>query len=303
MYHYVRQINNSMYPKIKGLEIDAFKRQINYFEKKFHILTASEFIDGLINQKEIKENSLLLTFDDGLKDHFLNVFSILKKNGLQGLFFPSSKPLLEKKILDVNKIHFILEKNENLTILTKEILEFIKLNKDEYDLSEPEEYFTRLSKPNRFDSGEVIFIKRILQRELPIELRTNIVNELFKKYVTEDEISFRDELYMSKDDIKKMAEDGMYFGSHSHSHEWHTQLNDLQIKNELEKSYNFCSTINHTEKRLIFCYPYGNYDTRVIECVKNQGYVAALTTDVGETNLVSNQAYNVKRYDTNDFPQ
>ena len=85
MYHYVRPIKNSVYPRVKGLEIDAFTQQINYFKKNFHVLTASEFIDGLINQKEIKENSVLLTFDDGLKDHFLHVSSILQKNELQGL--------------------------------------------------------------------------------------------------------------------------------------------------------------------------------------------------------------------------
>ena len=60
MYHYVRPIKNSVYPRVKGLEIDAFTQQINYFKKNFHVLTASEFIDGFINQKEIKENSVFL---------------------------------------------------------------------------------------------------------------------------------------------------------------------------------------------------------------------------------------------------
>ena len=30
MYHYVRDLNNSRYPDIKGLDINLFKEQINY---------------------------------------------------------------------------------------------------------------------------------------------------------------------------------------------------------------------------------------------------------------------------------
>ena len=33
IYHYVRKIKNSNYPKIKGLEIAGFKRQLDYLEK------------------------------------------------------------------------------------------------------------------------------------------------------------------------------------------------------------------------------------------------------------------------------
>jgi len=303
MYHYVRPIKNSKYPAIKGLELDSFIRQINHLKKKFHILTATEFLDGLINQEKIKKNSILLTFDDGLKDHYSHVHSILKKNQLQGLFFISSEPTLKRKILDVHKIHFILEKNENRNNLVNEIFQAIKKNKEEYDLSSPEEYFSKLSKPNRFDSGDTIFIKRILQRNLPHKLREKIVNDLFIKHVTEDLNSFREELYLSKDEINEMAENGMYFGSHGHSHEWYTQMNEIQLKNELETSFNFCSKINYNENRLIFCYPYGNYNEQVVENVSKMGFVAGLTTDVGDAELVSNCAYTIKRYDTNDFPQ
>jgi peptidoglycan/xylan/chitin deacetylase (PgdA/CDA1 family) len=303
MYHYVRPIKNSKYPSIKGLELDSFIRQINHLKKNFHILTATEFLDGLIDKEKIKKKSILLTFDDGLKDHYSHVYPILKKNQLQGLFFISSEPTLKRKILDVHKIHFILEKNGNRNNLVNEIFQEIKKNKDEYNLLSPEEYFSKLSKPNRFDSGDTIFIKRILQRNLPRKLREKIVSDLFIKHVTEDLNSFREEIYLNKDEINEMAENGMYFGSHGHSHEWYTQMNEIQLKNELKTSFNFCSKINYNENRLIFCYPYGNYNEQVVENVSKMGFVAGLTTDVGNAELESNCAYTVKRYDTNDFPQ
>jgi len=51
------------------------------------------------------------------------------------------------------------------------------------------------------------------------------------------------------------------------------------------------------------CYPYGSYDKRVIDKIKNLGYKIGLTTEVGDAELNSENAFTLKRFDTNDFPQ
>jgi len=38
MYHYVRPINDSKFPGIKGLELDGFKRQLDYLKENFNIV-------------------------------------------------------------------------------------------------------------------------------------------------------------------------------------------------------------------------------------------------------------------------
>ena len=38
MYHYVRNFKNSLFPNIKGLDIDEFKFQINYLKKNYNII-------------------------------------------------------------------------------------------------------------------------------------------------------------------------------------------------------------------------------------------------------------------------
>lgn len=45
MYHYVRDLKNSCYPGIKGLDYELFKDQIAYFAKKFHVITMEEVIN------------------------------------------------------------------------------------------------------------------------------------------------------------------------------------------------------------------------------------------------------------------
>ena len=38
MYHYVREIKGSQFPKIKGLEFEGFKRQLDYLEKHYNLI-------------------------------------------------------------------------------------------------------------------------------------------------------------------------------------------------------------------------------------------------------------------------
>ena len=47
MYHYVRDLKNSRYPEIKGLDYDLFKEQISFFKNNFHIIKMEELIDAV----------------------------------------------------------------------------------------------------------------------------------------------------------------------------------------------------------------------------------------------------------------
>ena len=92
MYHYVRSVTNSNHPNIKGLEVDGFKRQLDYFQENNSIVSAEDVIDASYNSKKLPSNPVWLTFDDGYKDHIDYVLPELKKRGLQGSFFPPARP-------------------------------------------------------------------------------------------------------------------------------------------------------------------------------------------------------------------
>ena len=267
MYHYVRPLKFTSFPKIKGLEKENFIRQIEFFKKKFKFITANDILDGIYENKTISSNSILLTFDDGFKDHYNHVFPILKKYDIQGLFFPPGKPIIEKMVLDVHKIHHILAKANDLNSLINEIFVFINENKKKFKLKEPEEYFKDLAIANRFDSKEIIFIKRIIQRELPEKTRGLLVNKLFKKFVTKNEMGFSEQLYLNKDEIDEMRENGMFFGSHGYSHQWLSHMSEQNLNEELGKSLEFYDRINPNGKK-IMCYPYGDYNESVVTKIK-----------------------------------
>ena len=219
VYHYVREIKNSQY-KIKGMEVEDFEKQIKLFKKKYVPIGIRDIVEAINDNKKISENSILLTFDDGLKDHFQNVFPLLKENNIEGLFFPSSKPIIEKMVLDVHKIQFILAHIDSVEKIILEIKKHLDYFKNEYEIYSFNEYYRKYAIKNRFDSKEIMFIKKLLQKGLPRELRSKIVDILFKKFVTNNEEKFSKNLYLSIDEIRQMKQSGMNFGSHSYSHYW-----------------------------------------------------------------------------------
>jgi len=303
MYHYVRPIKGTENPEIKGLELNSFLKQIEYFKKKFNFITAKQFLNCIHKNKPIPENSILLTFDDGLKDHYQYVFPILKKLKIQGLFFPPGQSIDEEKILDVHKIQFILSKFKNTKSIIDEIKNLIKKNEEEYQLDSFASYETRFATDDRFDSNEIVLIKNLLQKILPRKLRNNFTDELFKKYVSEEQKQFAKDLYLSHNDIEEMIEEGMFFGSHGYSHEWFSFLSKDEIEIEIENSLSFLSKIKNFGSELIMSYPYGNYNEYLIKKIKDAGFIAGLTTEVGEAYLNLENSFTLKRYDTNDFPQ
>ena len=155
MYHYVRNLEDSRYPEIKGLELDLFIKQIEFFIKNYNIVTMEDVIDCEKGKKQLPEKSLLLTFDDGYHEHFTNVYPILKCYGVQGSFFIPAKAILEHTLLDVNKIHFILASLVDSTELVLDLKNDIIKNKEKFGLKDFNSYFNEYATSNRFDKKEV----------------------------------------------------------------------------------------------------------------------------------------------------
>jgi len=299
VYHYVRPIKNSKY-HINGMEVEDFEKQIKFLKKTYNPITATDVVDTLKNKQKIPDNSILLTFDDGLKDHVKYVYPILKENGIQGIFFPPGKPILEKMVLDVHKIHFILATITDVNVIIDEIKEYLEKLKDNPTIETFDFYYKKFAIANRFDPEGIIFVKKLLQKGLPSEFRENLTDQLFTKYVTNNEQNFSEKLYLSMNDIYKMKKDGMVFGSHGYSHYWMDTLDENELTREFSRNKEFLSKISGNN--LLLCYPHGAYNDRVMKKIQESNFQFALTTEVGDANLDGENQFKLKRFDCNDFP-
>lgn len=308
MYHYVRDLKNSRFPEIKGLDVCFFKEQLAYLEKHYHFVTAEQVIAAFKKEEKLPPKAVLLTFDDAYIDHFTNVFPILEHHKIQGCFYPPVKAITEHSVLDVNKIHFILAATpkDRINNLINKIKQLLFQYREEYNLQTYEYYFEKLAVANRFDSKEIIFIKRLLQVELPEKLRNIINSRLFTEAVKMEEESFSRELYMNKDQMRCMVDCGMHVGSHGYDHYWLGSLKKEKQEDEIQKSMDFIQEIGGNLNNWTICYPYGNYNEDTIEILKKKHCQFGLTTrvDLASTDSEEEDAvFKLPRLDTNDFPR
>lgn len=307
MYHYVRPIIGSEFPNIKGLEFEGFKRQLDYFQQRFNIVTVEEIIYSIKNQKKLVDNACWLTFDDGYKDHFKYVLPELLKRNLQGSFFPPKEAIVNDIVLDVNLIHHILAKCDDFYKLRMRLEQLCELNSiQKIDLKK---FWDIYGVANRFDDRNIIYIKRILQHALPEDIRKKIINILFNEYVGISEKKLSSMLYMSIDEIKHLVNSGMHVGVHGAKHYWMNRLNIKGQELEIQESLNFIKEISSSTKDWIMCYPYGAYNSDTLSLLKKYGAIIGITADVTteakvrEANLVMDNLLTLPRFDTNDFPQ
>lgn len=298
MYHYIRKIRGSRYTHIKGLELEDFKRQIRFLqENRFEFVSLEDVITG----NRITDKSVLLTFDDGYIDHYLNAFPILEQNNIKGVFSMPAKILRERKALDVNKIHYILACTEIIKLREKLFKQLDYYRGIEFEYPSNQELYSELAIADRFDNKDTIFVKRLLQHGLPEKLRMIITKELFEEFVTDREAAFVEELYMNFDQIKMMKRHGMEFAIHGYDHYWMDYLNEIDLIEDITKALDVFDGIIDSHDWCC-CYPYGGYNDEVIQKAKSLGAASGLTIDVSVYHPDQDDLYKIPRLDTNDFP-
>ena len=300
MYHYVRPIASSRYPGIKGLEYNDFQQQIDFFTENFNIVSADDVCDALDGKTNLPPRAMLLTFDDGYRDHFDYVLPVLMKYNIRGVFAMPAKILAERRLLDVNKVHFILAAADYKDIIVelKQLIGYYRGK--EFDIPSFEDLFAQYAHAFRWDSAEVIFIKRILQTGLPERLRNILADELFDRFVHISEDIFINDLYLTMEQVQMMKNCGMTWGVHGYEHNWIGKLNPVEMQNDINKALDFFKDV--LDEKWYMCFPYGSANAESIDYIRKKGAGWGVSTECRIADLKCDDRFFLPRLDTNDFP-
>ncbi len=306
MYHYVRDLARSRFPEIKGLDLAGFREQLGYIRRHYDVVSAEELMAavgcaGRGEPWDLPRNAALLSFDDGYADHFRYVFPLLDESGLPGCFFPPVQAVAERKLLDVNKIHFLLASGADVRSLLADVLRRVDACRKELGIEPEEALRARWCRPGRYDPAEVIFLKRLLQTVLPPALRSEILAGLFAAHVTADESGFAEELYMGPDHLRCMVRHGMYVGSHGYSHVRLGWLSEEEQAVEIDRSLEFLAAVGSDAGSWVMCYPYGDSSDSLLQLLRKRGCAVGLTTEPGLASEDRDPLL-LPRLDTNDLP-
>lgn len=295
MYHYVRDTKENL-PYFKSLHIDDFIKQLDYFEEKFGI---ASYEDVLKVKSGMPVDKVLLTFDDGVIDHYNFVFPELMKRGKVGIFYVPTLPYIENKMLDVHKTHLVLG-----AVNASKVLKTLESLIDD-NMIEHRDEFECKTYIHQSNDECTLRVKRILNYFLSYDYRTEVIDKLFSELLG-DQTDFCSSYYMNKKQIRDLVDNGMIVGSHSISHPVFSRLNESEQRKEIEESFQFLNEICGAQKIKTFCYPYGGQHSfnditlDILNDVKNDFSFSVEPKDISRSDLSDNKQA-LPRYDCNFF--
>jgi peptidoglycan/xylan/chitin deacetylase (PgdA/CDA1 family) len=278
-YHYIRQIAGSAWPRIKGLEIERFRGQLDYIQRYYTPIGVEHLFAHARGEKpDWPARPLLLTFDDGYLDHYRHAFKELTARGLTGAFFAPAQSLLDRHMLDVNKVHFVLAAEPDHEKLADQIDRSIAAMSKGDVAAQIATFHEMMRKPSRWDPAETVYVKRVLQRGPDATIRSAIASNLFKTYVSEDEADFAEGLYLSPVQAREMIDAGMHFGSHGDRHIWFNHSTAQEQRRDIEGSLRLRTALGLKLGEYSFCYPYGGYTETTLGLMHEHEITLGFTT-------------------------
>ncbi len=292
MYHYVRDREDraGIFHGIPGMPVAYFEAQLDSLMEHYQIISWPELCDHLLGRAGLPDRPCLLTFDDGVIDHYVNVFPALRARGLSGLFFGLARNA-EMGITVGHKIHFLLAKM-NIDDLRTAYLRRLTPEQTAVYIAEDQKY--RLRYPGGSTADEINIFKLIVQRD-PSGLPNIILGELFCSFVgSEQEIA--EAYFLNGDQIQEMVQNGMHFGGHSQNHPWLDAISKDQQEQEIQSSSAWLSGIEAGP--WAFAYPYGGFAEGIPEILSARGFLSAFTTCEQSQ---QRDPFFIGRYDAEEF--
>ena len=249
-YHYIRD-EIYPYPGIHPITPSQLREQIGILGKNFNLASIDQAEGFILGQSELSASSVLLTFDDGLREHLHIAREVLEPLGLRGLFFVCSRPLQQGRALTVSKIHWLratTHPDEFRTQLMKRVPSNL------LELPEAAEEAARRSYP--YDAPEDANLKYLVNFVLAHDLVDGVLSDMLQERGV-DEAEFCRSTYMSENDLRELHRAGHVVGGHSYSHAPLARLSRAELKTDLGRNLDFLEALLGV-RPCWFSYPYGN---------------------------------------------
>jgi len=246
MYHYVRPAAPDL-PHHPYLDLAAFRRQLDHFAETYGFIGRNAFLAWLEGGEA--PEGVLLTFDDGLRDHVEFVLPVLRERGLFGIFYMCSSPLVDGSILDVHKVHLALGRlggNAALAWVKANAPGILPPVDDGY---EPAEYAAQSS------DRATKLLKHVFNWLRPTEEKSATLDALLDLAFERRPPHWRD-IYCDENEIRRLLEAGLAVGPHSHTHTVPALLDLAKQRQEVLRSCEVIEGIGGSRK-WGYCYPHG----------------------------------------------
>ena len=246
-------------------------------------------------------DGILLTFDDGLSDHYEHVLPLLVERGLFGFFYVCTAPYTTGRLLDVHRIHLYLGRLGGQTAFERLSR---RLNKGMFSDAHVQEFREATYTRQNNDTATTSF-KRTLNYLISYRYRQSILDALMAEEFG-DEHEIARSFYLKQDQIRELHASGMVIGSHGLNHLVFSKLSIAQQRDEITRSFADLSRITGNPVRT-FCYPYGGAHTftpDTIAILNEAGSKFSFSVNPRDITAadIKNERQALPRYDCNMYP-
>jgi peptidoglycan/xylan/chitin deacetylase (PgdA/CDA1 family) len=252
-------------------------------------LTACELREHFRTQKSFPKNSILITFDDGWKDNFINAMPALIANKIPALIFLSTGFINQQKRFWQERMTslllFAVEQAKSNSVIAEKL-------KSVFNTVEICALISSEGKDIRYNVGN--FVQHVKDYDYP-EISTIIfqLEELQKAFSSNDAAGCNERLgFLSWREIREMHRAGIDFGSHGVNH-LILDKNGVDINSEIKQSKIDIETMLGVPVTA-FSYPNGNYNQNIVEALRLHGYDLGFGTEFGY-NYPKANPFTVKR--------
>ena len=252
-YHYIRENKNDRFPRILGATKNEFEEHLKMIMKDFSVINLENIkkIEEGQNNLKLENPGMLITFDDGLSDHY-DAAKILAKNNIQGVFFIPTCIFEEKLPANPMIIHYTIAEFGIKKFVDEfsSILERKNIKKDEI--------LKNLNQRN--DVWEKIrAIKEIFKYKLNILLSREILIEIYKNMFLKKYSDALSIIHLTEKQVKEMLDMGHSIGTHTHTH-ISVKASNLSENKFFEEVINPKAILEEKFQTNVeaFSYPFGN---------------------------------------------
>lgn len=212
-YHRVSDQDDAFLP---AMPVAVFTRQMEYLATFCHCYRVAEAVARLA-AKDVHDDAVVVTFDDGYRDNYLNAFPILQRFGIPATIFVATDAIGSGRLLWHDQVSAAIWATQ------APVLDGFRPVGRCYELQTPES--------RREAQTSILYALRALDEEE----RAQWVAWLLQELAVNPRLQ-APELMLTWDDIKVMQQRGIEFGAHTATHPVLSQVTPQRAWAEIVES-------------------------------------------------------------------
>lgn len=269
IYH--RVDNLELDTQLLAVSVNNFELQLKYLKSNYNVISLKQLVKDIINNT-IQPNAIVITFDDGYVDNYVNAIPLLTKYNIPATIFITAG-YVDKSV------EFWWDQLERIFFISNDIFKTLEIKIKDTDYRW--DIYTRSDAINVYEQMHSIF-KSINSKE-----QANLLYELLSwaNLPLEGRANYRS---LNSNELKNISKNELIeIGAHTLTH---CVLANESYENqmiEIKSSKAFLETFLNIEINA-FSYPFGglnDINDKTIEIVKKAGYKYAIAN---EQDIVTN---------------